>query len=66
MNKLQIFWKSRKTWTYAFYEWYLLMFPHTIKTEWGPLYTEIDEQDIAYWFFEALNNYGNVFDEWGL
>ena len=66
MNKLQIFWKSRKTWTYAFYEWYLLMFPHTIKTEWGPLYTEIDEQDIAYWFFESLNNYNNVFDEWGL
>jgi len=65
MNKLQIFWKSRKTWVYAFDEWYVLMYPHIHQsTKW--IYDEIDEQDNAYWFFEALNNYDNVFDEWGL
>ena len=66
MNKLQIFWKSRNTWIHSYNEWYFLMFPHIIKNEWGPLYNEIEEKNNAYWFFESLNNYNNVFDEWGL
>lgn len=65
MSKLKILWKNRNTWVYAFDEWYVLMYPHIYySTKW--IYDKIDEQDNAYWFFEALNNYDNVFDEWGL
>jgi hypothetical protein len=63
VNKLQIFWKSRKTWIYAFIEWRGLMYPH-IKYGENWIYNEIDEYHNAYWFWESLNNYNNIFDEW--
>lgn len=57
MNKLKIFWKSRKTWNYAFIEWQYTMFPHLFPKCWA-------EVDGSYWFWEALNNYDGVFEEW--
>lgn len=59
MHKLKILWKNRNTWRYAFIEWKIVMFPHLYPKNW-------DEVDGSYWFFESLNNYNNVFDEWGL
>lgn len=65
MKKLKLFWKSRKTWSYAFIEWKILMYPHIrYGTRW--VYDEIDEQENAFWFYESLNNYNNFFDDWGL
>jgi hypothetical protein len=41
------------------------MYPHIhYGTRW--VYDEIDEKDNKYWFFESLNNYNNIFDEWEL
>jgi hypothetical protein len=56
-NKLRTFWRSRKTWNYAFLEWQVVMFPHLHPAQW-------DEVDGSYWFWEALNNYDNFFDDW--
>lgn len=50
MDKLKIFWRSRKTWNYAFIEWQIVMFPHLFPKHW-------DEVDGSYWLWEALNNY---------
>ena len=61
MNKLQIFWKSRNTWVYDFYNWYELMYPH-IKYGRRWVYDKLDEEADAYWFWEGLNNYDNVND----
>ena len=57
MHKLKILWKNRNTWRYAFIEWKIVMFPHLYPKNW-------DEVDGSYWFYEALNNYDGIFDEW--
>lgn len=41
------------------------MYPH-IKYGKRWVYDKLDEEADAYWFWEGLNNYNNVFDEWGL
>ena len=59
MKKLKILWNNRHTWTYAFDSWYVLMFPH--------LYYYVDNldtmEDDAGWFWEAINNHANYFDD---
>jgi len=66
MNKLKLFWKSRKTWSYAFSEWKILMFPHLYYTKFVCQNNLVDTEEDAWWLYQALNNYDNQFDDWGL
>jgi hypothetical protein len=64
MKNLKILWNNRSTWRNAFDYWYILMFPHLYYSSRGGLhYNEPDLRDDAWWFYEALNNFDNLFDE---
>jgi hypothetical protein len=51
MKKLKIFWISRKSWSYAFFYWKCLMFPH--------LYENLPESVSSWWdywwFWQSIN-----------
>ena len=63
MKKLKIFWNNRSTWRNAFDAWYILIFPHLYYTKWVCGNNLIDVEEDAWWFYRALNNYGNTFDD---
>ena len=48
MNKLKLFWKSRKTWSYAFSEWKILMFPHLYYTKFVCQNNLVDTEEDAW------------------
>jgi len=64
MKKLKILWNNRDTWTYAFHTWYVLMFPHLYYTKWVCENNLVPMEDDAWWFWEAINNHANYFDDW--
>ena len=63
MKKIKILWKNRNTWRHSFDAWYILMFPHLYYTQWVCENNLIDVKEDAWWFYEALNNYNNIFDD---
>ena len=62
MKKLKILWNNRSTWRNAFDHWYILMFPERYYTKWVCQHRLIDVEEDAWWFYQALNNYDNLFD----
>lgn len=62
LYKLKQFWIRRYMWRWCFDWWFIVMYPH-IKYGKRWVYDKLDEEDNAYWFWEGLNNYDNVFDE---
>ena len=62
MNKLKMLWNNRRTWRNAFDCWYVLMFPERYYTEWVCQHRLFDVEEDAWWFYQALNNYDNLFD----
>ena len=59
MKKLKMLWRKRDSWSYAFFYWKCLMFPHLYEK----LPDNISKWWDAWWFWTAINNYGNTFDD---
>ena len=64
MKKLKMLWNNRDSWTYAFDCWYVLIFPHLYYTKFVCENNLVSMEDDAWWFWEALNNHANYFDDW--
>jgi hypothetical protein len=62
-TNIKILWNNRSTWRNAFDYWYILMFPHLYYTKFVCENNLIDVEEDAWWFYEALNNFNNLFDE---